>query len=149
MGFEDLGIVQRIDAARLGGVDAAIVRTRAPGATHHLLVVSGRRGLRASLVPNEARAALADAKHPDLAVWRARLEGARVVLVGQSGVAFARDGETACLGHASGRLVLGDGSPGEPAVDVDGLADEIAALAIGARRDALARAIQRSLAKIE
>jgi len=144
------GIVQKIDGARLGPFDAAVVRTRAPGATHHLLVVSGRRGLRAALVSGEARAAVRDAKHPALAAWRARLEGARVVAIGREGVTFERAGETVCLACASGRLALRDGGDtGEPIEEDATLGDEIAPAAIAARRDALVKAIARALARID
>ena len=153
------GIVQRVDAARLSVGDAALVRTRAPGETHHLLVVAERRGTRVALVERDAlaatRAALRVERHPQELAWRTRLEGARVVCVVAEGVLFERDGARLLLTRDGVTLALGarDGDEAVP-IDVtaeDGatLAAELGAGAVEARRATLARAIGRAVTKVE
>lgn len=159
-----LGIVQRVDGARLAGGDVVLVRARAPGATSHLLVAASQRGVRAALVEGDAatiaRAAMRAERHPQEGVWRARLEGARVVGVGTRGVAFERDGARVVLVRDGARLALEEVEPGTSTETAptagDALADlgaalvaELAGAAVADRRNALAKAIARAVTKIE
>ncbi len=156
---DSLGVVQRVDAARLPTGDAALVRTRAPGATHHLLVVAERRGTRIALVDRDAlgttRAALRADRHPQELAWRVRLEGARIVCIEADGALFEREGARVFLTRDGATLVLrvrdGDATAPIDAIADDGatLASELAVGAVDGRRAALARAVARAITKVE
>src|ERR1019366_3066831 len=98
---------------------------------------------------------------PMNALWRARLEGASVVRVGLQAIELAREGRSVVAGSigagkgaalriAEGALTDADAAPRSELERRGALiADELANLATGGRREALRRALRRAIAKLE
>lgn len=155
------GTVQRVDlwiAAGAGGREVARVRVRVPGETRDFLLVGGSAGLAMidSTQRARLRAALRGAESGDRALWRARLDGGRVVAVGGRAIAVERDAKTWLAGIGDGgKLELGQGgvqgSASREEMQARGaeILERLVRENTDARRDALRRALAAAVARVE
>jgi ribosomal quality control pathway NFACT family protein len=101
------GTVQRVDLARVGARDLALMRIRVPGETGHI-VIDGVLGVAIvdSAERDRLRAILGGSRSPVQAQWRACLQGAKMTGIGDRRLDFARDGAIRQVFAASGTLRL-------------------------------------------
>lgn len=164
-------IVQRVDLA----TDLAVLRLRAPGETFFLIIAAGRSGPLIGLCrdkPFKGQALFSDPASGravplgDKLRFRNRLEGARIVNIGQRRILLSREGSVFAIdtAPAAGARVTLKEVTGEPAEDQPfAAAEEVEAWcaagerlarsfgegALAARKQDLLRSLARATAKIE
>ena len=163
-------VVQRLDLGRIAGRDALVVRARVPGETLHVLILASRASREAAIAlldaPGDVRAAMrAEGRHPREVMWRARLEGARVVRVSATRIVLEKGAEVLVVeGSDAGALTLGlaaaeVAAANAPEDDVESteallargaeLTRDLAGSALEMRRAAVVRALAKAIARVE
>jgi hypothetical protein len=156
-----LGTLQRIRVSRLGDRQVALLDVRAPGETVRVVCAAG---MGVGIVDAERRDRLREALRgapvaPAQALWRARFEGARVrASAGALEVSRAdRRVRVDCGGRGQLELTLvpdgaiaGGDLAERGALEEKGaaIAAALAGLGVASRRDALRRALSKSIARV-
>jgi hypothetical protein len=154
------GNVQRVRVARLSGREVLLMEVRIPGETVHVVCASG---LGVGVLDVERKGRLREAMRaaetsPAQAIWRGRLEGARIARIGTRAIELAREGGVLRLEAGKGDAVLlatGEmpdaDAPDGAALELQGaaIADAIVQIGAGNRRDALRHALGKAIARVE
>ncbi len=161
------GHVQRVRVARLEGREVALLDVRVPGETLHVVCAGG---MGVGVVDGERQRRLREAMRvsaasPRQALWRSRLEGARVTHLGVAGIELAREGNAwrAQPGKAEELLLAPSGTAetGMAERETDAaerealrargtaIADSLVQIGIVGRHDALRRALIKAIARVE
>jgi hypothetical protein len=160
------GQLQRLWVARTAGCDVALFRIRARvgepgierGENAHVVLAGGLGvGLVEGEAPERLREAMKGGTMPVQAVWRSKLQGARVCGVGEWGAAFCSDGRSWVARPWRNGLTLTEEPLPDPtpasgsdlAVRAAQIVERLVGDARGRHRAALARALRRAMARFE
>lgn len=155
----DRGLVQRVRMAHLAGREVAVLDVRIPGETVYI-VCAGGMGI--GVVDRETwgrlrNAMRASAPSPRQALWRARLEGARIACVGVDAIDLDQNGKAwrAQPGRADEMLVGPREMPATNAAERAvleergaAMVDSISRIAVVGRHDMLRRALTKAITRV-
>jgi predicted ribosome quality control (RQC) complex YloA/Tae2 family protein len=153
------GLVQRVRMAHLAGREVAVLDVRVPGETVYIVCAGG---MGVGVVNRETwghlrEAMRASAPSPRQALWRTRLEGARIARVGVGAIDLDRNGNAwrAQPGRAE-EMLLGPRETAATDAAERGtleergaaIADSISRIAVVGRHDMLRRALTKAIARV-